>query len=409
MEKLINLLNQIKSIVVQDRIMKEERWKRGENFNVFSVLALSRNETRLHSAFIAELLNPNGSHGLCNTFLENFITHLTPGFEFDTAHADVKVEVYIGPINKDSTRGGRIDILVTDNKNHAIIIENKIDASEQEGQLCRYNNYAKDMEFSDYRLLYLTLNGKDSETISDIEKTNYISISYRENILSWLTSCIGIAACYPLIRETIRQYIFNLKEILNIMCTENENRVIELATSKEYTESTLAILRNEMEIKREIRLHFIEELKRLAKQKGLDFTYDEGLIHFWDNQWIVFSQPSVSKKWNVYIGWNKHNKSDGVRYGISRQFTVDTQPIPADKLMQIPHVWTEAPQDEEYPCGWAYLRGKDGKTGNWWNWFDIATLEDMANGTMLHFIETEIIDKVIDGHLLKKVQEILPD
>lgn len=136
MEKLINLLNQIKSIVVQDRIMKEERWKRGENFNVFSVLALSRNETRLHSAFIAELLNPNGSHGLCNTFLENFITHLTPGFEFDTAHADVKVEVYIGPINKDSTRGGRIDILVTDNKNHAIIIENKIDASEQEGQLC---------------------------------------------------------------------------------------------------------------------------------------------------------------------------------------------------------------------------------------------------------------------------------
>lgn len=26
------------------------------------------------------------------------------------------------------------------------------------------------MEFSDYRLLYLTLNGKDSETISDIEK-----------------------------------------------------------------------------------------------------------------------------------------------------------------------------------------------------------------------------------------------
>lgn len=79
------------------------------------------------------------------------------------------------------------------------------------------------------------------------------------------------------------------------MCTENENRMIELATSKEYTESTLAILRNEMEIKREIRLHFIEELKRLAKQKGLDFTYDEGLIHFWDNQWIVFSQPSVSK------------------------------------------------------------------------------------------------------------------
>lgn len=409
MDKIIDLLKQIKSIVDQDRIMKEERSKRGENFNVFSVLSLSRNETRLHSAFIAELLNPNGSHGLHNAFLENFICNIIPEFEFDTLHAAVKVEVYIGPINEDSTRGGRIDILVTDNKNHAIIIENKIDASEQEGQLYRYNNYAKDMGFSDYRLLYLTLDGKDSETIPDIDKANYVSISYQREILNWLDSCVGIAACYPLIRETIRQYIINLKEIMNIMGVENENKLIELITSKEYAESTLAILRNEMEIKREICLHLIGELERLAKQKGLEFSCDEGVLHFWDDQWIVLSQPSVSKEWGIYIGWYKHTKLDGVRYGISRRLTVDTQPIQTEKLKQIPHVWTDAPQDEEYPCGWAYLWGKDGKTGNWWNWFDINTLEDMTNGTMLHFIETEIIDKVIDGNLLKKVQELLSD
>lgn len=407
MDKLIDLLKQIKSIVDQDRIMKEERWKRGENFNVFSVLSLSRNETRLHSAFIAELLNPNGSHGLHNAFLENFICNIIPEFEFDTLHADVKVEVYIGTINEDSTRGGRIDILVTDNKNHAIIIENKIDASEQEGQLCRYNNYAKDMGFSDYRLLYLTLNGKDSETISNIDKTNYVPISYQKEILNWLESCVGIAACYPLIRETIRQYIINVKEILNIMCVENENKLIEVATSKEYTESTLAILRNEMEIKREIRLHFIEELERLTRQKGFEFSCDEGVIHFWNDQWIVLSQPSISKEWGIYIGW--HKQSDGVLYGISRRLTVDVQSVSKDKLTQIPHVWTEAPQDEKYPCGWAYFRGIDGKTGDWWKWSDMNTLEDMTNGTMLHFIETEIIDKVIDGNLLKKVQELLSD
>lgn len=409
MDKLIDLLKRIKLIVDQDRIMKEERWKRGENFNVFSVLSLSRNETRLHSAFIAELLNSNGSHGLRNAFLDDFIYNIIPGFEFDTLHADVKVEACIGPINEDSTRGGRIDILVTDNKNHAVIIENKIDASEQEGQLCRYNNYAKDMGFSDYRLLYLTLDGKDSETIPDTDKANYVSISYQKEILNWLESCVGIAACYPLIRETIRQYIINLKEILNIMGVENENKLIELVTSKEYTESTLAILRNEMEIKREIRLHFIEELERLARQKGFEFSCDEGVHHFWYDQWIVLSQPSVSKEWGVYIGWYKLIKSDGVRYGISRRLTVDPQPVSEDKLMQIPHVWTEAPQDEKFPCGWAYFRGIDGKTGDWWNWYDMNTLEDMTNGTMLHFIETEIIDKVIDGNLLKKVQELLSD
>ena len=123
------------------------------------------------------------------------------------------------------------------------------------------------------------------------------------------------------------------------------------------------------------------------------------------------SQPSISKEWGIYIGWNKHTKQEdgGVHYGISRRLTVDSQPVPEDKLMQIPHVWTEALQNEKYPCGWAYLWGKDGKTGNWWNWNDINTLEDMTNGTMLHFIETEIIDKVIDGNLLKKVQELLSD
>lgn len=164
-----------------------------------------------------------------------------------------------------------------------------------------------------------------------------------------------------------------------------------------------------MEIKREIRLHFIEELERLAMQKGIEFSCDEGALHFWYNQWIVLSQPSVSKEWGIYIGWNKHTKSDGVRYGISRRLTADTQPIQIEKLKQIPHVWTDAPQDEKYPCGWAYFWGKDGKTGNWWDWSDINTLEDMTNGTMLHFIETEIIDKVIDGNLLEKVQELLSD
>ena len=49
MEKLINLLNQIKSIVVQDRIMKEERWKRGGHYKIFCVNGNTgfRNESRI--------------------------------------------------------------------------------------------------------------------------------------------------------------------------------------------------------------------------------------------------------------------------------------------------------------------------------------------------------------------------
>ena len=44
----------------------------GENFNIFDVLKLSTSEVRTHSAFLAELLNPEGSHGQGDIFLRLF-------------------------------------------------------------------------------------------------------------------------------------------------------------------------------------------------------------------------------------------------------------------------------------------------------------------------------------------------
>lgn len=41
-----------------------------ENFNIFRILKLESSEVRLHSAFIAELLNPKGNHGQKDKFLK---------------------------------------------------------------------------------------------------------------------------------------------------------------------------------------------------------------------------------------------------------------------------------------------------------------------------------------------------
>lgn len=153
MDKLKELLSRIDLILIRERTMEEERRKRGENFNVFSVLGLSQNETRLHSAFIAELLNPDGSHGLKDAFLKSFVEQILPDFEFVTDVVKVETEKFIGQKNEDSTFGGRIDLIITNSRRQALIIENKIGASEQEKQLERYSNYAKE-NFSDYRLLF---------------------------------------------------------------------------------------------------------------------------------------------------------------------------------------------------------------------------------------------------------------
>lgn len=407
MDKLKSLLNQINLILAREKAIKQEKQNRGENFNIFSTLNLSKNETRLHSAFIAELLNPKGAHGVQDSFLKCFIQSICPSFNFDTINTHVETEYYIGQINKDGVRGGRIDIILLDDQNHAVIIENKIGASEQGTQLERYNNYAKDEKFSDYRLLYLTPEGNESDTIED--NNHYRPISYRNDILNWLELCVCIAACHPLIRETIRQYITNLKEILYIMDRENENKLIEIATTKEYVDSTLTIIENTESIMKNIRVHFVEQLKKLANNKELEFDCDENLCDLYDNKWISLSKPSVSELWKIYIGWNKHTQSEGARYGISRQVDKNTPSLPVSIEKQLPYVWTDGKQDEEFPCGWSYLRGRDGKTGKWWSWKEVDTLRDMTNGEMLAFIEHEIIDKVLNEHLLEKVQEVIPE
>ena len=114
MEKINELLNKISKIVVEEKTQQEERRKRGENFNIFNVLGLSSSEVRLHSAFLAELLNPNGDHGLGNKFLKAFIEIVIgkkTNLDFDTRSAKTYVEYDIGAISEDYKEGGRIETL----------------------------------------------------------------------------------------------------------------------------------------------------------------------------------------------------------------------------------------------------------------------------------------------------------
>ena len=72
-DRLKYLLNAISKIVAKNKVQQEEKRKRGENFNIFSVMGLQTKEVRLHSAFLAELLNPKGNHGLGDKFLVAFL------------------------------------------------------------------------------------------------------------------------------------------------------------------------------------------------------------------------------------------------------------------------------------------------------------------------------------------------
>ena len=53
--------------------------------------------------------------------------------------------------------------------------------------------------------------------------------------------------------------------------------------------------------------------------------------------------------------------------------------------------WQNENPLDEFPFGWTYLWGEDGKTGRWWRWDDLDTLNDMTNGKMFRFIKSQII------------------
>jgi len=212
-ELLKEKLQKIASIV---KIHEEELDKDGSRFNIFSILKVSSNEVRLHSSFIAELLNIKGTHGYKNQFCKLFIEELkqydknniTANFNFD--HYEVEVEKSTGLINHDYTMGGRIDILITDNFKNRIIIENKIFAGDQENQLLRYYNYDKSA-----LLLYLTLKGgipSDWSTNKEIlNNEDFHCISYQSFINKWLEKCVEISKDKPKVKETISQYLHIIK------------------------------------------------------------------------------------------------------------------------------------------------------------------------------------------------------
>lgn len=303
MDKLEKLLSQVRVYVNEDKQRRAEAFRRGECYNVFNVLGVENMELS-HSAFLAALLDPDGSHGMQDAFLKAFIDTIGHGGtkpELDTAHAKVYTEYNIGNITE--TTGGRIDILITDHSEtgsgkaggHAIIIENKIWAADQPNQLVRYHNFAHEM-YAKYALLYLTRNGDEPSDQSKGELTDYRCISYRNDIIGWLQQCAQLAFDKPRVRETINQYINLLQQLTNQNTMEqNKEQLIQLLTNKENFEQATAVEQSMPDVRKHIfqdifRKQVEEQLKKedAPKVTIADCTsdgYSSYTISFHPNGW----------------------------------------------------------------------------------------------------------------------------
>ncbi|MCL2484993.1 MAG: PD-(D/E)XK nuclease family protein [Endomicrobia bacterium] len=276
----------------------------GENFNIFNILRVSRLELP-HSNVIAALLNPKEHHSKGNTFLKLFLKKLDINeTEFSLENAKVKTEVTLD--------NGRVDIVIESGKK-SIFIENKIDADDQNKQLERYYKHKP------YKLFYLTLDGRDAreESAGNLEEgREYSSISYGDEILQWLKECLKESVNFPMLRETIQQYI-NLIKILTgqSRSVEMSNEIIDILLKDKDNYLTAWELRAVVETATEriIKEHFSPEVKKIADKHNL-IVLDNNLTSKDKPRHSGFNLSDEKKQWTIRFQF-EHRWSNGFLYG----------------------------------------------------------------------------------------------
>ncbi len=176
----------------------------GQSFNLFAILGRETDEVRTHSAILAELLNPSGSHRQGAVFVRLFAKRF--GIDPETVErASVRREEPVAD-------GSRVDILIQ-TRDTCIVIENKIYADDQPGQLQRYHAYASKRPNS--RVFYLTLHGDEpsEDSLGALSLDEVVCISYESHVLDWLDDCVKQVARVPQIREILANYQALLRKL----------------------------------------------------------------------------------------------------------------------------------------------------------------------------------------------------
>lgn len=289
MEKLQSLLSKAEIIKLrQDAVQTEMQ------FNIFRILRAGHEEVGLHSRFIHELLNPAGSHGMNEVFLNLFVEELRnempqlPRFSLDSLRV--------------LREHANIDILIQDNR-LAVVIENKIYAGDQYEQLQRYHEYVK-RSHRQAHLFYLTLHGdKPAEhSAGDLPVT---LISYKIHISRWITACIKEAASKPTLRETIIQYQTLVNQLTGNSMSEFEKQsVLALMAQGDNAEQAAIIVGNWNHVRWHTEWDFWTELAASVETK---FNISEER----------FSEDAISKHIN---GGNNKDYYYGIEFSAGRLF-----------------------------------------------------------------------------------------
>lgn len=374
--KIESLLEKVKPIVDKNKRIRAEKEKNGEFFNIFSILNVERDEVHTHSAFLAELLNPKGSHGQGDMFLKSFLETVVHKNGLNTENAEVNTEYYIGPISEDKKQGGKIDILIRLYKpDHFILIENKIDAGDQETQLERYHNHVNEQNFT---ILYLTKDGHEPSEWSTGKETDlhyWDCISYSQDIWKWINECSSIEQCPKNVQESIKQYLSLITKITGKEDANMEKNLTELMLTN--FEETITIRDNMLNFQNALWKKFKEQVNILASD--MNCTITEGYWNIWVNNRFLRFTPRNHERFHICFGKVAGDRSF---YWLEKdEINMEQQQL---ECMQ-------GNASNDYPYGWTYI------CDEYQSWGDTIVLKAINDDTLVEYIKnclTAIINEL---------------
>lgn len=346
----------------QERLKKEK--EEGKCFNVFSALNMCSDEVRLHSRLLATLLNPKANHGLGNEFLKLFLIALGLPEDYITHCKEQIVERPIGEVTE--TTGGRIDIILED-REHAVIIENKIYAGDQPNQLLRYHNYGvKTFGKNNFKLVYLTLYGSDpSASLLGGAHFNFIKLSYAQDILKLLEKLVKTQPQKP-VHSTVEDYITIIKQLTHQdMDTKYQQSIIEEAIKSDNIDVTSELLLLQKQIGDKLRSDYI-----IKPLKGLGFNERQ------DDNGALWKSLNSKRNLFIVIKTDEAYWKEAWIAVASEDKTIPLQP----KL----DCFTDEPTPN-YPYGWSWISDNEGN-----NWHDIAQYPAIGKEEVLKWIKNKI-------------------
>lgn len=334
----------VDSFFAQLRAIREKYRPLEENventFNIFNVLGLYNRELK-HSAFIAELLNPCGTHKMGNRFLRLFYKRI--GVEYDGL---------VSVLTEFPFQDGRIDIYVKaiDDPSKSLIIENKIEAEDQDRQLWRYHQFDPKA-----KLLYLTLNGKCASAASLFELTHadYLAVGYDSLIVSWLEDCLEIVGDIPVLREIIKQYLNLVKQLTGKTLLQEEKMDIAklVCENDEYLGLFFHLMNNQNTIYQKLMDRLWDEILAAAEAVGFKASKDRPLQQIYapitlemDSEYTVLLAPQKENFQDLIFGIHCKGKKDDIpvekRNEIREKFAKSIM-VPMQEATPIVHnYWT---------------------------------------------------------------------